>query len=92
MHAEVTSVLRREELSGHLSSDVAALARSDLNDLFVDMYPYGPFGERVWQLRRTVNAYDAWYVALAEAVNAPLATLDRKLVGAPGPTCDFETP
>jgi len=39
-----------------------------------------------------VTAYDAWYVALAEAYDAPLATLDTRLVDAPGPACAFDTP
>ncbi|MGI9033553.1 MAG: type II toxin-antitoxin system VapC family toxin [Acidimicrobiales bacterium] len=47
---------------------------------------------RVWELRRVVTAYDAWYVAVAESLSVPLATLDRKLGRAPGPRCAFEMP
>jgi predicted nucleic acid-binding protein len=39
-----------------------------------------------------VTAYDAWYVAIAEALELPLATLDRRLVAANGPRCEFATP
>jgi predicted nucleic acid-binding protein len=44
---------------------------------------------RVWELRRSITAYDACYVALAEQLRAPLATLDRKLSRASGPRCAF---
>lgn len=55
-------------------------------------YPYEPFAERVWELRPTVTPYDAWYVALAESLNARLATLDLRLSRAPGPRCGFVLP
>jgi predicted nucleic acid-binding protein len=48
--------------------------------------------ERVWELRKNVSAYDAWYVALAELLRAPLATLDLRLTRESGPTCSFVTP
>jgi len=54
--------------------------------------PVGSFDERVWQLRANVTPYDAWYVALAEALDVPLATLDLRLATAPGPRCRFLTP
>ena len=43
-------------------------------------------------LRSNLSSYDAWYVALAEALGCPLVTLDRKLSRAPGPTCDIIVP
>ena len=43
-------------------------------------------------LRENVTSYDAWYVALAEALDCPLVTLDRRLSRASGPTCEFITP
>jgi predicted nucleic acid-binding protein len=39
-----------------------------------------------------VTTYDGTYVALAELLGAPLATLDRGLAAAPGPRCSFTTP
>ncbi len=54
--------------------------------------PYEPFADRVWQLRHSVTPYDAWYVAIAEAFEVPLATLDHRLANAPGPRCSFSTP
>jgi len=92
LHAEVANVLRRSEFAGDISEDVAGLAYSDLLDLAVDLYPFEPFAERVWALRRTVTAYDGWYVALAESIGASVATLDTRLAAAPGPECGFETP
>ena len=43
--------------------------------------------ERLWSLRETVSAYDASYVAVAEALDVPLLTADARLARAPGPTC-----
>jgi predicted nucleic acid-binding protein len=92
LHAEVANVLRRSELAGDISADVSSLAYSDLLDLAVDLYLFEPFADRVWELRHTVTAYDAWYVALAESIGARFATLDDRLAAAPGPACEFDTP
>lgn len=92
MPVEVTGVLRRAELALDISHDIAALAHVDLLDLPVDLFPYEPFADRVWQLRHTVTTYDAWYVALAESLKTTLVTLDRRLTTAAGPTCRFDTP
>jgi predicted nucleic acid-binding protein len=54
--------------------------------------PYPPFADRVWELRASVSAYDAWYVAVAEELACPLATLDARLSRAAGPRCAFELP
>ncbi|GAB4198893.1 MAG: hypothetical protein OHK0013_08590 [Sandaracinaceae bacterium] len=45
----------------------------------------------MWALRASLTAYDACYVALAEALSCPLATLDTRLARASGPRCRFET-
>jgi predicted nucleic acid-binding protein len=42
---------------------------------------------RVWQLRENLSAYDATYVAVAEAFEVPLMTADGRLARAPGPRC-----
>jgi predicted nucleic acid-binding protein len=63
-----------------------------LVELNVELHPFEPFAARVWELRETVTAYDAWYVALAEALDVPLATVDTKLARAPGPRCSFVLP
>ncbi len=83
MPVEVANILRRAVAAGEVSSDVATLAHADLVALRVELFPYRPFAERVWELRENVTAYDAWYVALAESLGARLATLDAKLAGPP---------
>jgi predicted nucleic acid-binding protein len=92
MLVEVANILRRAELVGDVSSATAALAHADLVELRVLLFPYEFVAERVWELRPDVTAYDAWYVALAEALGATLATLDVALSRAAGPRCEFVTP
>jgi predicted nucleic acid-binding protein len=92
MPAEAASALRRADLSGELTSHAATLAHADLLDLPLLLFPYRAFAERIWHLRKTVTAYDAWYVALAESLDAKLATLDTRLAAAPGPLCGFVVP
>lgn len=89
---EVANVLRRAALAGEISADVAALAHADLLDLRIDLIPYAAVADRIWALRATVTAYDAWYVAAAELLDAPLATLDQRVATAPGPRCVFVLP
>jgi predicted nucleic acid-binding protein len=89
MPAEAANILRRAAARGELSADAAALAHADLLALSVDLFPYEPFASRVWELRENLTAYDAWYVALAEALGAELATLDGALCRASGPRCRF---
>lgn len=92
MPAEVADVLRRAVRAGDLSADAASLAYADLLDLRVELYPFAPLAVRVWELRNNVGSYDGWYVALAELLGAPLATLDLPLTRAEGPRCRFEVP
>lgn len=89
---EVSNILRRAALAGEISSDAATLAHADLLALRVELFPYEAFAGRIWELRENLTAYDAWYVALAEALETPFSTLDRKLARAPGPTCAFILP
>jgi predicted nucleic acid-binding protein len=90
--AEVVNGLRRLVARRVIRADSAALAVQDLDALAITLYPFEPFIDRVWELRGGITSYDAWYVALAEAVDAPLATLDARLAGAPGPRCRWITP
>jgi predicted nucleic acid-binding protein len=92
MQVETANILRRMADIGDISADIAALAHSELLNLRTELFPYTPFGNRVWELRANVTAYDAWYVALAEQLDAPLATLDIKLSRSPGTACQFLTP
>jgi predicted nucleic acid-binding protein len=92
MPAEVTQVLRRGVSHGSLSGRDGGVAMSRLLSLPIELHPFEPFAARVWELRDTMSAYDAWYVALAEAFELPLATLDTRLAQAPGPRCSFLLP
>jgi predicted nucleic acid-binding protein len=87
--AEAANILRRSPLAGAISAEQASLAHADLLDLRVELFPYAPFATRIWDLRDNVTCYDAWYVALAETLSAPLATLDARLAKASGPRCRF---
>ena len=89
---ESANVLRRAVAAGEISDDIATLAHGDLVDLRIDLVGYEPFAARVWELRGNLTAYDAWYVAVAEALDAPLATLDRRLAGTPGLRCRLISP
>lgn len=89
---EVASVLRRAAATEDISPDAASLAFADMLDLRVELYPFAPLAVRVWELRDNVRCYDAWYVALAELLGAPVVTLDRRLANSPGPRCEFMTP
>jgi predicted nucleic acid-binding protein len=92
LYVEVSSVLRRAVISGRLGREVAALAHTDLVQLPVTSFPFEPLADRVWELHPTVTAYDAAFVALAEELDAPLWTLDRRLAGSSGPRCTFRMP
>lgn len=90
--AEVANIMRRAVLTREISEDAASLAFVDLIALRIELFPFEPLAPRIWELRGSVTAYDAWYVALAEDLGAPLVTLDRKLSRAPGPRCEFLLP
>lgn len=89
---EVTSILRRLERHGQISRIEANGARRDLLRRDIELLPFAPFADRVWELRHSVSSHDAWYVAVAEAFDSPLATLDRRLSRAVGIDCRFEMP
>jgi predicted nucleic acid-binding protein len=92
MPAEVAGVFRRAVLAGRLSAEIATLAYADLTALRTELHPYAPYAARVWELRASVTPYDAWYIALAEALGVPLATADARLARVSGPRCAFLTP
>ena len=86
---ETSNVLRRLERADRISQFEAVGAHRDMLRLDVELFPFRPFANRVWELRDNLTGYDAWYVALAEALDCPLATLDRKLGRAAGPLCEI---
>ena len=81
---EIAQVLRRYALHGALDDRAGAMALQRWRELDVERYPHEPLLGRVWQLRANVSAYDAIYVALAEALSTALVTGDRRLAGVPG--------
>ncbi len=90
--AEASNILRRLERAEQISRIEATSAHGDLLRLDMELFPFAPFAGRVWALRGNLTSYDAWYVALAEALDCPLVTLDRKLSRASGPVCEVIAP
>ena len=81
---EVAQVLRRWERSGAITSARALEAFEDLADMPLVRYPHALLLPRVWDLRHNATAYDAAYLALAEAMGATLVTRDAALASIPG--------
>jgi predicted nucleic acid-binding protein len=92
LRVETANVLRRLERGKEITEQEANAAFEELMELDVELHAFEPFSERVWELRHNVTSYDGWYVALSEALNLPLATLDGRLAKAEGPKCRFLTP
>ena len=92
VRAEATNIFRRLERAKLITTPEANAAQDDLMQLDIQLFPFEPFASRIWELRHNVTSYDAWYVAIAEAVNLPLATLDEPLSKSPGVACQFLTP
>jgi predicted nucleic acid-binding protein len=79
LDVEVLSVLRGLTLAGKLELHAAEQARTDYFALTIARYEVQGLADRVWELRQNHTTYDACYLALAEALEAPLYTCDRKL-------------
>ena len=90
--AESANSLRRLANLGRISVEHAGLALDRLLRENLDLKPFAPYAHRVWALRDNLTCYDAWYVALAESLDCPLYTLDRRLSRSSGPTCEIVTP
>jgi predicted nucleic acid-binding protein len=87
---EVVSVWRGLARGGRLDARRVGQALDDLQDLPIQRVEHTPFLIRCWELRDNLTIYDAAYVALAEALQAPLLTGDRRLARATGPRCAIE--
>jgi len=81
---EVAQAFRRYVRDGDLDAAAAGAALSDLGSLDLERHAHDPLLQRVWALRENVTAYDAVYVALAEALDTTLLTCDGGLARAPG--------
>ncbi len=88
---ECANALRRASLIGMVAPETASIAHTELLDLDVDLFPYLPLASRIWELRGQVTPYDAWYVALAESLDAALFTLDRRLASTSEIRCSIRT-
>jgi predicted nucleic acid-binding protein len=89
---EATNIFRRLERAKLVTTPEANAAQDDLMLLEMELFSFEPFAERIWELRHNMTSYDAWYVALAEALKLPLATLDEPLSKSKKVTCEFLTP
>jgi predicted nucleic acid-binding protein len=81
---EVAHAVRRYAARGEIDGQRGRTALADLADFPLYRYPHDPLLFRVWDLRNNLSAYDAAYVALAEELQVPLITRDRRLAGAAG--------
>ena len=81
---EVAQVLRRYVRDKTITAQRGQEALQDLRDLPLSRYPHEFLIPRIWELRATLTAYDAVYVALAELLGAPLLTCDGKIASSPG--------
>ncbi|MGK2857536.1 MAG: type II toxin-antitoxin system VapC family toxin [Thermoanaerobaculia bacterium] len=87
---EVAQVVRRYNLKGSMSDQRAAQAIDDFLALPIERFAHEVFLRRIWELRANITAYDAAYIALAEALDIPLVTCDERLSSAPGHGADIE--
>lgn len=85
--AELVHALRAQVLCGALDADTAGHAIKVWGSLGISRLSVNGLLGRIWELRDNVSAYDATYVALAEALDVPLVSADRRLSGAAGPRC-----
>ena len=87
---ETAHVLRRYARAGEIDNRRGRKAIDDLADMPIRRYPHEILLPRVWDLQHNLTACDAVYVALAEALDAPLVTRDRRLAGAAGHGAEIE--
>jgi predicted nucleic acid-binding protein len=90
LDAEVARAFRRLARSGEVSPAEVPTFLEELVGLRISRYPHTALIPRVWELRDTVETYEAFYVALAEVMACPLVTSDGRLARAHGHGADIE--
>ena len=90
LDVEVVQGLRRLVRTGEVSSSRAREAIADLTELDLHRHAHLDLLGRAWKLRDNISAYDAMYVALAEAIDASIVTCDAALSKAPGHRATIE--
>lgn len=90
LDVEMAHVIRRYAARGQIADHRGETALADLTDIPLRRYPHKVLLPRIWELRNNLTAYDAAYVALAEALDAPLLTCDRRLAAAAGHRAQIE--
>jgi predicted nucleic acid-binding protein len=84
LDAEIAHVVRRHAAGGDVNPDRGCELLTDLLNLPLQRHAHDWLLPRVWELRHNLSAHDAVYIALAEALDAPLVTRDGRLAAAPG--------
>jgi len=84
LDVEIAQVVRRYAAHGEIDGERGRMALADLADFPMRRYPHDFLLPRIWDLRNNLTAYDSVYVALAEALDAPLITRDQRLAAAAG--------
>jgi predicted nucleic acid-binding protein len=90
LDVEVAQVIRRFAARGDIDDTRGRAALADMADFPLHRYPHDMLLPRIWDLRANVTAYDAAYIALAEALGAPLLTRDQRLAAASGHKAQVE--
>lgn len=83
----MAQTLRRLVATGRLSTPTRQQLLTTWPDLALVRHPVHPLLPRMWTLRESISAYDATYLALAEALGCPVLTADARLARAPGSSC-----
>jgi predicted nucleic acid-binding protein len=90
LDVELLHALRGLVRRGQLDEDRAADARADFADLVIGRYGHEALADRVWELRHSLTAYDATFVALGELLGVPVVTCDARLARAHGHSAQVE--
>lgn len=90
LDVELLHALRRLVATGKLTRERAEYVREDFAALRIRRYAHHPFADRIWALRDNLTAYDAAFVALAEALAVPIVTCDARLASASAHQADVE--